>query len=279
MQPFIDFLHHEGWHVIVVSEMDTSQVCSYCCQQFKYDYMPYKVCDVGSAAGCHAYFCKPASNHFVRRCSVCHAIMNRDGNTARSIGYLSMLEYYKRQRPLCFTKHPQKPPAYAVRRQLAQLTQAAERAGAAFDTETPAVPSVAGNAEVPLSNTKRRRLEHRVARSIGAELGRERKAQEVADIVASPNWYVERLVNACPTLDPEAGWAKVYNMITKGEKKQKEKKVASDKAKTKIKKTAKTTTTTPEQPALKRNSRKRNAPEEPAPEEPASKKSKTKKKD
>ncbi|KAJ2740550.1 hypothetical protein GGI19_007101 [Coemansia pectinata] len=216
-----------------------------------------------------------------------------------------MLEYYKRQRPLCFTKHLQEPPAYVVRRQLAQSAQAAERAAAAFDTETPAapvapappvVPPVAGDTEVPLSNTKRRRLEHRVARSIGAELGRERKAQEVADIVASPNRYVERLVNARPSLDPAAEWARVYDKITKGAKKQKEKKVASDKAKTRTKRTAttstteepapeepapkkaKTTTTTSEQPAPKRNSRKRNAPEEPAPEEPASK-SKTKKKD
>ncbi|KAJ2884311.1 hypothetical protein H4R27_002192 [Coemansia aciculifera] len=304
MQPFIDFLRREGWHVIVVSEMNTSQVCSYCCRLFEYDYMPYKVCDVGSAADGHAYFYKPASNHFVRRCSVCHAILNRDGNAARSIGYLGMLEYYKRQRPLCFTKHLQEPPAYVVRRQSAQSAQAAERAAAAFDTETPAapvapappvVPPMAGDTEVPLSNTKRRRLEHRVARSIGAELGRERKAQEVADIVASPNRYVERLVNARPSLDPAAEWARVYDKITKRANKQKEKKAASDKAKTKTKRTAttstteepapeepapkkaKTTTTTSEQPAPKRNSRKRNAPEEPAPEEPASK-SKTKKK-
>ncbi|KAJ2065136.1 hypothetical protein GGI17_000547 [Coemansia sp. S146] len=304
MQPFIDFLRREGWHVVTVSERNTSQVCSYCCRQFKYDYMPYKVCDVGDAADGHTYFYKPARNHFVRRCSVCHAILNRDGSAARNIGYLGMLEYYKRQRPLCFTKHLQEPPAYVVRRQLARSVQAAERAAAAFDTETPAapvVPPVAGDTEAPLSNTKRRRLEHRMACSIGAELGRERKAQEVADIVASPNRYVEKPVNACPTLDPEAEWARVYDKITKGEKKQKEKKAASNKAKPKIKRTAKTTTpeqpaseepvskksktkkakttrNAPEEPAPKRNSRKRNAPEEPAPEEPASKKSKTKKK-
>ncbi|KAJ2255686.1 hypothetical protein GGI13_001503 [Coemansia sp. RSA 455] len=301
MQPFFDFLRREGWHVVEVSEFNTSQVCSYCCRQFKDDYLPYKVCDVGGAADGHAFYYKPASNHFVRRCTHCHAILNRDGNAARSIGYLGMLEYYKRQRPLCFTKHLQKPPAYDARRLVAQAAQAAERAAAAFDTETPTAPvalvapvapvAPADDAEVSLSNSKQRRVERRVTRKMDAKHGRERHAQEVADILASPNEYVQRLVMARPTLDPEAEWTQVYERVTKGQKKWEGKKAASDMAKTKTKRTADSSTT--EEPAPKRRRVKTTTapkkkaktttatttttPKEPVPEEPASKQSKTKK--
>ncbi|KAJ2081553.1 hypothetical protein GGI09_007604, partial [Coemansia sp. S100] len=54
-------------------------------------------------------------------------------------------------------------------------------------------------------------------------------AQAVADIIASPNEYVERLVKARPVLDLEVEWERVYNMITRGANKQDEKKIASDK--------------------------------------------------
>ncbi|KAJ2431478.1 hypothetical protein GGF41_000531 [Coemansia sp. RSA 2531] len=314
MQPFIEFLRREGWHVIVVSETNTSQVCSHCCRQLEDDYLPYKMCDVGDAADGHAFYYKPSNNHFVRRCTRCHVIWDRDGNAARSIGYLGMLEYYKRQRPLCFIKRLQKPPAYDARRLAAQAAQAAERAAAAFDTETLTAP--VDDADVPLSNSKQRRVERRVERCVtrkmGAKRSQDRQTQEVADILASPNEYVQRLVMARPGLDPEAEWAQAYERVTKGQKKQDEKKAASDKAKTKTKRTADSltteepapkrrakttttgpkrrakttttgpkrkakTTTTPEGPVPKRNSRRRTTQEEPAPEEPASKKSKTKK--
>ncbi|KAJ2111002.1 hypothetical protein GGI16_000013 [Coemansia sp. S142-1] len=68
-------------------------------------------------------------------------------------------------------------------------------------------------------------------------------AQAVADIIASPNEYVERLVKARPVLDLEVEWERVYNMITRGANKQDEKKIASDKVKRKTKRTAKSSTT------------------------------------
>ncbi|KAJ2338430.1 hypothetical protein GGH91_004811, partial [Coemansia sp. RSA 2671] len=134
MRQLVDYLRQDGWHVITVWEFNTSQVCSRCHHELESGELPYKLCNVGSSADGHAFRYKPANNHFVKRCTICRTTWNRDFNAALNIAYLGMLQYYQRQRPLYFRKGLSKPPACAAR----QMAQAAERAAAAFSSETAA---------------------------------------------------------------------------------------------------------------------------------------------
>ncbi|KAJ2492807.1 hypothetical protein IWW37_001105 [Coemansia sp. RSA 2050] len=272
---FVDFLHRDGWDVIMLQPGE----------------LPYKLCDVGSPADGHAFYHKPSNSHFVKRCTRCRTIWNRDVNAALNIAYLGMMQCYRHQRQLCFRQGLKRPPAYVTRR---QITQAAERA-AALSTKViaPVAPVVANDIEAikaeavddagaGLSNTERRLLAHRRICKASAQARRERKAREAASIAATPKHYIQRLAMTCPAPDPETEWQKAHNKVMKGEEKWVAKKEASKKSKVKVKRTADDSATVPNEPpsrkaktapkktAPKRPTPKKKVPEEP--EEPAPKK-------
>ncbi|KAJ2061116.1 hypothetical protein GGI17_003296 [Coemansia sp. S146] len=234
MSRLVEYLCRDGWHVIYVWEFNTSQVCSHCCRQFEDDYMPYKMCKVGDAADGHAYYYKPKKSHFTRHCTVCNEIWNRDVNAAHNIAYLGMLQYYMRQRPRCFSKRLQDPPTYVVRRQLAQSAQAVERAAAAFGAEA-VTPTAAEDIDIDMEDADDDYDDDYDDDSEDdseddAEAHRERKAQAMADIVASPQRFIEALAKVRP--------ARTSKKVTKGLEKREGQKAASTKAKMKGKRSA-----------------------------------------
>ncbi|KAJ2463075.1 hypothetical protein GGI03_004074 [Coemansia sp. RSA 2337] len=86
----------------------------------------------------------------------------------------------------------------------------------------------------------------------------------MADIVASPQQFIERLARARPVLDPEAERARTFNKVTEVLEKWEAQKAVSAKAKMNVKrsagsskatsvpKRAKTTMSAPKKPAPKR---------------------------
>ncbi|KAJ2794023.1 hypothetical protein H4S07_006875 [Coemansia furcata] len=74
------------------------------------DQVPVKLCDVGG--NCDPFRCKgrPSNKHFVRRCTKCGIMWNRDYNAARNIAYLGMLKCLSLPRPWFFSKHLEDPP-------------------------------------------------------------------------------------------------------------------------------------------------------------------------
>ncbi|KAJ2489756.1 hypothetical protein IWW37_003741 [Coemansia sp. RSA 2050] len=256
MNRFVDFLHQDGWHVIMVWEFNTSQVCSHCCFELQSGELPYKLCDVGSPVNGHAFHYKLSNSHFVKRCTRCWTLWNRDVNAALNIAYLGMLQYYRCQRPLCFRQGLERPPAY-IRWQMAR---AAERAATALITETivpvaPVAPVVANYVEAIEAETVD-----------DAEAG---KAREAASIAASPKHYIQRLAMACPAPDPETEWQKAYNKAMKGEEKRAAKKEVSKKSKVKVKRTADDLATAPDEPPSRKA---KTAPKKTAPKRPTPKK-------
>ncbi|KAJ2486969.1 hypothetical protein IWW37_005423 [Coemansia sp. RSA 2050] len=95
MSGLVDFLRQDGWYAIMVWEFNTSQACSRCCLELQPGELPYKLCDVGSPVDGHAFYHKPGNSHFVKRCTGCWTIWNRDVNAALKIAYLGMLQYYR----------------------------------------------------------------------------------------------------------------------------------------------------------------------------------------
>ncbi|KAJ2837286.1 hypothetical protein FBU31_001175 [Coemansia sp. 'formosensis'] len=74
------------------------------------DQVPVRLCDVGG--NCDPFRCKgrPSNKHFVRRCTKCGIMWNRDYNAARNIAYLGMLKCLGLPRPWFFNKHLEDPP-------------------------------------------------------------------------------------------------------------------------------------------------------------------------
>ena len=89
----------KGLHAIVINinEYNTSQVCSHC-------FASRKLCAVGSNRD--PFPAQPGSiqkSHFVRRCTVCRTIWNRDVNASRNMVYLALHKVYGLDRPVLFS--------------------------------------------------------------------------------------------------------------------------------------------------------------------------------
>ncbi|KAJ2820138.1 hypothetical protein FBU31_005313, partial [Coemansia sp. 'formosensis'] len=110
VKKFTDYLVRTGWSIVMVRETNTSQVCSSCMMRLQDDQVPVKLCDVGS--NCDPFRCqgRPSNKHFVRRCTKCGIMWNRDYNAARNIAYLGMLKCLGLPRPWFFSKHLEDPP-------------------------------------------------------------------------------------------------------------------------------------------------------------------------
>ncbi|KAJ2829827.1 hypothetical protein FBU31_002620 [Coemansia sp. 'formosensis'] len=112
VKKFTDYLVHTGWHIIMVQETNTSQVCSSCMMRLQDDQVPVKLSDVGS--NCDPFQCKgrPSNKHFVRCCTKCSIMWNHDYSTARNIAYLGMLQCLGLPCPWFFSKHLEDPPLH-----------------------------------------------------------------------------------------------------------------------------------------------------------------------
>jgi hypothetical protein len=89
----------KGLHakVININEYNTSQVCSNC-------FASRKLCAVGSNRD--PFPAQPGSiqkSHFVRRCTLCRTIWNRDVNASRNMVYLALHKVYGVDRPVLFS--------------------------------------------------------------------------------------------------------------------------------------------------------------------------------
>ncbi|KAJ2819755.1 hypothetical protein FBU31_005426 [Coemansia sp. 'formosensis'] len=74
------------------------------------DQVPVKLCDVGGERDPFRCKGRPSNKHFVRRCTKCGIMWNRDYNAARNIAYLGMLQCLGLPRPWFFSKHLDDPP-------------------------------------------------------------------------------------------------------------------------------------------------------------------------
>ncbi|KAJ2881291.1 hypothetical protein H4R27_004183 [Coemansia aciculifera] len=110
VKKLVDQLRRTGWRAIMAKETNTSQVCSSCMMRLPEGQAPVKLCDVGGNRDKHRFKAKPGNKHFVRRCTVCLKMWNRDINAARNIAYLGWLELLGLPRPWCFVKHLEHPP-------------------------------------------------------------------------------------------------------------------------------------------------------------------------
>ncbi|KAJ2838504.1 hypothetical protein FBU31_000906 [Coemansia sp. 'formosensis'] len=110
VKKFTDYLVRTGWSIIMVRETNTSQVCSSCMMRLQDDQVPVRLCDVGSNRDPFRCQGRPSNRHFVRRCTACGVMWNRDYNAARNIAYLGMLQCLGLPRPWFFSKHLEDPP-------------------------------------------------------------------------------------------------------------------------------------------------------------------------
>src|ERR1700709_1694737 len=89
----------KGLHakVINIYEFNISQVCSGC-------FASRKLCAVGSNRD--PFPAQPGSSgksHFVRRCTICGKIWNREMNASRNMVYLALHKVYGVDRPVLFS--------------------------------------------------------------------------------------------------------------------------------------------------------------------------------
>ncbi|KAJ2505801.1 hypothetical protein IWW47_001885, partial [Coemansia sp. RSA 2052] len=109
---FVDCLERRGWRVIMMSEYNTSQVCSACHWRLPQGVAPVKLCKLGDKYDPFRFKHKPVGQHTILRCTnrECRVIWNRDRNAARNMSYLGMLECLKLDRPWYFQKKLAFPP-------------------------------------------------------------------------------------------------------------------------------------------------------------------------
>jgi len=105
-----------GCNLMMMKEFNTSQVCSHC-------HFDKKIVAVGSRRDPRRFdfpHSRPAEPHFVRRCTNCLMIWNRDLNASRNMIYLAQLTIQDRPRPALFCvslQHPEVvslPPATSI---------------------------------------------------------------------------------------------------------------------------------------------------------------------
>ncbi|CAM0140495.1 unnamed protein product [Umbelopsis sp. WA50703] len=101
----------KGLHakVININEYNTSQLCSNC-------FASRKLCAVGSNRD--PFPAQPGSikkNHFVRRCTVCRTIWNRDVNASRNMVYLALHKVYGVDPPVVFSSRLAEAPIVVMR--------------------------------------------------------------------------------------------------------------------------------------------------------------------
>ena len=94
-----------GARVLMVRKFNTSQVCSSC--HFPAKLVPLRSNCIPLAAQVPVAPIKP---HFVRRCTNCLMIWNRDTNAWRNIIYLAKEEHVGRKRPAIFSNSLANPP-------------------------------------------------------------------------------------------------------------------------------------------------------------------------
>ncbi|KAJ2828231.1 hypothetical protein FBU31_002962, partial [Coemansia sp. 'formosensis'] len=105
VKKFTDYLVRTGWNIVMVRETNTSRMCSSCMMRLQDDQVPVKLCDVGGERDPFRCKGRPSNKHFVRRCTKCGIMWNRDYNEARNIVYLGMLQCLGLSRPWFFSKH------------------------------------------------------------------------------------------------------------------------------------------------------------------------------
>ncbi|KAJ2330565.1 hypothetical protein GGI00_003646 [Coemansia sp. RSA 2681] len=114
---FVDCLERRGWRVIMMSEYNTSQVCSACHWRLPQGVAPVKLCKLGDKYDPFRFKHKPVGQHTILRCTnrECRVIWNRDRNAARNMSYLGMLECLKLDRPCRYSIHSSSARAYFKR--------------------------------------------------------------------------------------------------------------------------------------------------------------------
>ncbi|KAJ2582802.1 hypothetical protein GGH95_001340 [Coemansia sp. RSA 1836] len=147
---FVDCLERRGWRVIMMSEYNTSQVCSACHWRLPQGVAPVKMCKLGDKYDPFRFKHKPVGQHTILRCTnrECRVIWNRDRNAARNMSYLGMLECLELDRPWYFQKKLAFPP-------LAHTLQPPRPASAATRSTAP-LPAHTSNAMAELTASDRK---------------------------------------------------------------------------------------------------------------------------
>ncbi|KAJ2036229.1 hypothetical protein H4S04_008812, partial [Coemansia sp. S16] len=112
VKKLVDCWRRMGWHVVMIKEANTSQVCSSCTTRLPTGQAPVKLCKLGDEHTKHRFMARPSNNHFVKHCSVCGIVWNRDVNAARNMAYLGYLLAMGLPRPWYFVKHLEHPPVH-----------------------------------------------------------------------------------------------------------------------------------------------------------------------
>ena len=95
-------------HVLQISEYNTSQICNHC---HEHSDNPVKLVGLCSKRDPYrANVKRPIQKHFVRRCTHCRTIWNRDVNASLNMIYLGQCIVAGQDRPQHFSRRLEKPP-------------------------------------------------------------------------------------------------------------------------------------------------------------------------